>query len=194
MIERVVVTGASNGIGAACVDAFRDLGADVIGVDKEPESKADDHLTLDLSTPACGQTLLKHLGGRPVDVLVNNAAVGFALEATETDVSIFDRVIAVNLRAPFLLAAALHPTLADRSGVVVNVASVHAVVTSGRVSVVRGLEGWPRLTDEGSGAGMGPGGPGQLRAARCRRHGVVARRPFPGGRHPRRVRRQATAA
>ena len=141
MIERVVVTGASNGIGAACVDAFRDLGADVIGVDKEPESKADDHLTLDLSTPACGQILLEHLGDRPVDVLVNNAAVGFALEATETDVSIFDRVIAVNLRAPFLLAAALHPTLADRSGVVVNVASVHAVVTSGRVSAYAASKG-----------------------------------------------------
>ena len=141
MIERVVVTGASNGIGAACVDAFRDLGADVIGIDKEPESNADDHLTLDLSVPECGQTLLQHLGDRGVDVLVNNAAVGFALEATQADASSFDEVMAVNLRAPFLLATALYPTLAQREGSVVNVASVHAVATTGRVSVYAASKG-----------------------------------------------------
>lgn len=141
MMERAVVTGASNGIGAACVDAFHELGAVVIGIDKESESEADDHLTLDLATPDCGQTLLEYLAGRPVDVLVNNAAVGFALEATEADAAIFDRVIAVNLRAPFLLATALHPILAERSGVVVNVASVHAVATSGRVSAYAASKG-----------------------------------------------------
>jgi NAD(P)-dependent dehydrogenase (short-subunit alcohol dehydrogenase family) len=141
VIERVVVTGASKGIGAACVGAFRDLGAEVVGVDREATSGADLHVTLDLAASDCGAVLLERLEGRPVDVLVNNAAVGFALAATEADVETFDRVIAVNLRAPFLLSTALHPTLAERSGAVVNVASVHAVVTSGRVSAYAASKG-----------------------------------------------------
>jgi NAD(P)-dependent dehydrogenase (short-subunit alcohol dehydrogenase family) len=141
MIERVVVTGASNGIGAACVEAFRDLGAEVVGVDKEAVSAADVHVELDLAAPDCGVALHDRLEGRPVDVLVNNAAIGFALEAIEADASVFDAVIAVNLRAPFLLSTALHPTLAERSGVVVNVASVHAVATSGRVSAYAASKG-----------------------------------------------------
>ena len=74
MIRRLVVTGASDrDRRCAAWILFRDLGADVIGIDKEPESNEDDHLTLDLSVPECGQTLLQHLGDHGVDVLVNNA-------------------------------------------------------------------------------------------------------------------------
>lgn len=141
MIERVVVTGALGRIGSACVNAFRDLGAEVVGVDIAGTSPAGDHLKLDIGDPACGTHLLDHLRGRPVDVLVNNAAVGYAREATETGAPEFDRVMAVNLRAPFLMATALHPTLRERSGVVVNVSSVHAVATSGRVSVYAASKG-----------------------------------------------------
>ena len=78
MIERVVVTGASNGIGAACVDAFRELGADVVGVDKNRKSASTEHLTLDLSVPDCGLRFARVSRDRSVDVLVNNAATGFA--------------------------------------------------------------------------------------------------------------------
>ncbi|HEY6627980.1 MAG TPA: SDR family oxidoreductase [Acidimicrobiia bacterium] len=139
MIERVVVTGAQGGIGSACVDGFRDLGAEVIGVDLVEGSPED--LLLDLSDPDCGSQLLAHLAGRSVDVLVNNAAMGFSGEAVDTDAAEFDRLIAVNLRAPFLLSAALYPSLRQRSGAVVNVSSVHAVATSSRVSVYAASKG-----------------------------------------------------
>ncbi len=130
MIERVVVTGASGGIGAACVSAFQELGAEVIGVDLSRTSQANEHLTLDLADPSCGVIIAAHVGDRSVDVLVNNAAVGHALPAVETSSDAFDAVIAVNLRAPFLLACALYPTLRKGSGAVVNVSSVHAIATS----------------------------------------------------------------
>jgi NAD(P)-dependent dehydrogenase (short-subunit alcohol dehydrogenase family) len=141
MIERVVVTGASGGIGAACVQAFQESGAEVIGVDQSPSSGADEHLTLDLAEPSCGRVLAERVGDRSVDVLVNCAAVSHAVPAVETTVEVFDRVVAVNLRAPFLLASALLPTLHSRAGSVVNVSSVHAIATSSPVSVYAASKG-----------------------------------------------------
>jgi NAD(P)-dependent dehydrogenase (short-subunit alcohol dehydrogenase family) len=139
MIERVVVTGALGGIGSACVDAFRSLGAEVIGVDVD--AGPSEHLRLDIADPDCGARLLAHLAGRHVDVLVNNAALSYADEAVDTGAAQFDRLMAVNLRAPFLLSAALYPSLRERSGSVVNVSSVHAVATSARASVYAASKG-----------------------------------------------------
>jgi NAD(P)-dependent dehydrogenase (short-subunit alcohol dehydrogenase family) len=141
MIERVVVTGASSGIGAACVDAFRGLGAESIGIDIATSSRADDHLELDLADSSCGVALARHVGGRAVDVLVNCAAISMSLPALETGADEFDRVIAINLRAPFLLASGIHQSLRSRSGAVVNVASVHALATSSPVSVYAASKG-----------------------------------------------------
>lgn len=141
MIGRVVVTGASGGIGASCVAALQELGAEVIGVDLSPTSQANEHLTLDLANPSSAGTVAKHLGDRPLDLLVNNAAVGYSQPAVETSSETFDAVIAVNLRAPFLLATALLDSLRAGSGSIVNVASVHAVATSAPASVYAASKG-----------------------------------------------------
>jgi NAD(P)-dependent dehydrogenase (short-subunit alcohol dehydrogenase family) len=141
MIERVVVTGAAGSLGAACVSAFKALGAEVVGVDVRPSTESDVNLQLDISRPDCGQLLLEQLVGREVDVLVNNAALGHVTAATDTSVEEFDEIIAVNLRAPFLISRALLPTLRSRSGTIVNVSSVHAVATSSPVSVYAATKG-----------------------------------------------------
>lgn len=141
MIERVVVTGSRGGIGSACVRAFEALGAEVIGVDIREAPGPDTHLQLDLARPDSGEAVVEFLEDRPVDVLVNNAAVGFAQLAVETTAEDFDRVIAVNLRTPFLVSAALYPTLRQRQGVVVNVGSVHARATAARASVYAASKG-----------------------------------------------------
>jgi NAD(P)-dependent dehydrogenase (short-subunit alcohol dehydrogenase family) len=141
MIERVVVTGATGGIGSACVELFQEHGAEVVGVDSAPTSGADDHLMLDLGTPECGSSLLDHLGDRPIDLLVNNAAVALYEEAAKTSAGDFDKVISVNLRAPFLLSVAMRPILSTRRGSIVNISSVHALVTSVGVSVYAASKG-----------------------------------------------------
>jgi NAD(P)-dependent dehydrogenase (short-subunit alcohol dehydrogenase family) len=141
MIERVVVTGAAGSLGAACVSAFQALGAEVVGVDIRPSTESDLNLKLDIAGPDCGQQLLDQLAGREVDVLVNNAALGHVTAAADTSVKEFDDIIAVNLRAPFLLSRALLPTLRSRSGAIVNVSSVHAVATSSPVSVYAATKG-----------------------------------------------------
>lgn len=140
-IERVMVTGASSGIGASCVDAFHELGAEVLGVDIAGTSSADDHLQVDLGLSDSAERVSGFVGSRDIDVLVNNAAVGLDREAVQTAPEDFDRVIAVNLRAPLLVASALQPTLNARRGAIVNIASVHAVATSVMVSAYAASKG-----------------------------------------------------
>lgn len=140
-MNRVVVTGASSGIGAACVEAFQAEGAEVIGIDIEDSSNGDIHIQLDLASTDCGKLLLERIGEVEVDGLVNNAGIGLDVAAVDTSPEQFDRVIAVNLRAPFLLASALQPKLAMTKGFVVNVASVHAVATSRMVAAYAASKG-----------------------------------------------------
>lgn len=63
-----------------------------------------------------------------VDILVNNAAVAEGDRATRLSLETIDRVIAVDFRAPFLLAteAARRLIAAERAGRIVNIASVGA--------------------------------------------------------------------
>lgn len=140
-IESVVVTGASNGIGAACVEAFQLRGVRVIGVDKEAISGAQTHLQLDLESPGCGAEMATFLGSDHVDGLVNNAAAQLNARAEETTATQIDRIFAINLRAPLLLAGALKEKLAARQGFVVNVASVHALASSPNISAYAASKG-----------------------------------------------------
>lgn len=141
MTKRVIVTGASSGIGAACVDVLVEKGYQVIGVDRRPSSLADEHHVLDLSSPDCGQELMRLIGEMPIDGLVNNAALQLNKAAESTTVEEFDELCAVNLRAPLMLAGSLLPRLESARGFVVNVASVHAVATSKNISAYAATKG-----------------------------------------------------
>lgn len=137
----VVVTGAAGGIGRACVDAFRARGHHVVGVDATAGAGADVDLVIDLGSPRCGDQLVEALDGREIEVLVNNAARGGDQTVVDTAADDFDRIMAVNLRAPFLLSRALYPSLRDKRGSVVNVASVHAMATSPGVAAYAASKG-----------------------------------------------------
>jgi NAD(P)-dependent dehydrogenase (short-subunit alcohol dehydrogenase family) len=65
----------------------------------------------------------RELGG--IDVLVNAAGTDVPGSVAELDVSAWDRVLAVNLRASFLLSQAVWPDMRERGGgTIVNVSSV----------------------------------------------------------------------
>jgi NAD(P)-dependent dehydrogenase (short-subunit alcohol dehydrogenase family) len=61
-----------------------------------------------------------------VDALVNNAAITNRGRIAETDAAFFDRMMAVNARAPMLLIRALFAELKKNQGVVLNIGSVLA--------------------------------------------------------------------
>jgi 3-oxoacyl-[acyl-carrier protein] reductase len=129
-----LVTGASRGIGRAAARALALAGARVIvhygSRSKEAESlvaeiraaggKAD-AVGADLGAPDGAHKLateVRKLVGERLDILVANAGVATAASIEDQTVAEFDRMFAVNVRAPFFLVQQLLPLLGEGSSVV----------------------------------------------------------------------------
>ncbi len=130
----VLVTGASRGIGAACARRFAATGArlallarpsaalDAIGRELGAHTVPCD-LAEAPQVEAALVEVERVLG--PVDVLVNNAGIVHRHEVVGHSTAEWDRVMAVNLRAPFLLARGVLPgMLARGAGRIINVSSI----------------------------------------------------------------------
>ena len=128
MPRRALVTGSARGIGRAIAEALAAEGLEVVGVDVLEQENG---IRADLGEPADCARVVAEAG--PIDVLVNNAAVLYRTPLEEFTVEDFDRTVAVNLRAVFLLSQALAPPMAKRGwGRIVNVSSIGA--RDGRLS------------------------------------------------------------
>jgi NAD(P)-dependent dehydrogenase (short-subunit alcohol dehydrogenase family) len=136
-----IVTGGAKGIGRHYVAALAAEGAEVViadiadGSDLAAEIAAKHGrnatltLTFDVSDEAQVKALVAQVIERfgKVDILVNNAAVYSALQEqpfTDIDVEVWDRVMAVNIRGPFLMAKHVVPHMkARRYGKIINIGS-----------------------------------------------------------------------
>jgi len=134
-----LITGAAQGIGAACARRFGAEGALVVVADIDDEKGAlvatevgGTYVHCDVADSAdiaATVAAVMDAHGR-IDVLVNNAGIARAadlLEVTEED---FDAVLGVNLRGAFLMAQAVarHMVAAGR-GSIVNLSSVNGTFT-----------------------------------------------------------------
>lgn len=139
--QLAVVTGAARGIGRAIAECLHSRGARLLLVDCNGEGLhetaqalrgthewAIDCVVADIANPAAIESLAAQIAhrGDNVNVLVNNAAVEFGLPLEKVTVETFDRVLAVNLRAPLLFAQALAPLFPQTGGAVVNISSIHS--------------------------------------------------------------------
>ena len=132
--KTALVTGASRGIGRASALALARMGAQVLvhyssGV-KEAEAvvaeirKAGgraDAIAADLSAPDGAHKLAKQVRavvGARLDILVANAGISKSATVEETTVEDFDRLFAVNVRAPFFLVQQLLPIMSEGSSIV----------------------------------------------------------------------------
>jgi 2-keto-3-deoxy-L-fuconate dehydrogenase len=136
----ILVTGAAGDIGEGIARAFLQRGARVHVTDIDGEKLTQRANALgalgpvtasagDLADPVQVQALaaeaIARLGG--VDVLINNAAIQAEGDLDGCAPELFDRTYAINVRAPYLLARALVPSMrAAGGGAIVNIASVHA--------------------------------------------------------------------
>jgi len=132
-----VVTGGGSGIGLATCARLAKEGFAVAALDLDPAAAAAAAAVTavcDVTDEASVGAALAAVAGRlgPVDVLVNNAGITGSRQAArchETPVQEWDRVVAVNVRGPFLCSRAVLPSMAARgSGHIITIASVAGLV------------------------------------------------------------------
>jgi NAD(P)-dependent dehydrogenase (short-subunit alcohol dehydrogenase family) len=133
--QRALVTGATSGIGRAVALLLARDGAEVVvhgrdagrGAETVAEITAGggkaSFVAANLGDATEVQRLASDVGD--VDILINNAGISRFGATAEFDVAAFDKMFASNVRAPFVLVAAIAPGMAARGhGSIVSVSSM----------------------------------------------------------------------
>jgi NAD(P)-dependent dehydrogenase (short-subunit alcohol dehydrogenase family) len=156
-----VVTGAGSGIGRATAELFAREGAQVV-VDDRYSERAEE--TVGRIKQAGGEALAVEADvskreaveamiaqalaayGR-VDILVNNAAVGTGDDILQIDEAAWDAGLAIVLKSVFLCSKAVLPTMiGQKSGAIVNIASVNGLTGLGEEAYSAAKAGVINLT------------------------------------------------
>ncbi|MDN6876416.1 SDR family oxidoreductase [Pseudomonas citronellolis] len=131
-----VVTGGGRGIGRGITDKLLEAGARVLVAQRQP---LDEDLSANPRVAWCeadlgereapyaiARAVEAHFGG--ADILVNNAGFMFEKSLDDMHEDDWDRMMAVNLRAPVFLAKALLPQMRRRGGgSIVNIGSIEGI-------------------------------------------------------------------
>jgi NAD(P)-dependent dehydrogenase (short-subunit alcohol dehydrogenase family) len=138
--KTALVTGATSNIGRAIAEAFAAEGAHVVISGRSVQRGAQvvegirarggraDFVRAELdgsaeASRALAEQATSVLGGR-IDILVNNAGIYPGGSTAATDEKTFDRVYAVNVKAPFFLTASIAPAMAAAGGgAIINLGS-----------------------------------------------------------------------
>ena len=153
--KTAIVTGAASGFGEGIARKFVAEGAKVLIADRDAAGAervaaalgaSARHVCVDVAKAADVTAMLDaardHFVG--LDILVNNAGVAHLPQPLE-DVSDddFDRIVAVNMRAIYLAAKAVVPRFkAQKSGVILNIASTAGVSPRPRLTWYNASKGW----------------------------------------------------
>jgi NAD(P)-dependent dehydrogenase (short-subunit alcohol dehydrogenase family) len=135
--KSILVTGSTTGIGEAIARRAWHEGANVMlhgretergeGIAAELGSRAS-FVFGDLADPEVPKLLIDSVVSAfgKVDAVVNNAAWVVRSDLETTNAALFDKVIGVNVRAPFLLIQSALPHLKATRGCVLNIGSINA--------------------------------------------------------------------
>jgi NAD(P)-dependent dehydrogenase (short-subunit alcohol dehydrogenase family) len=141
--KRAMVTGATKGIGFETCKVLADAGADIVAVGRDKAGLADvkqavesygrrcvaisaDMASVDGPKHAAAEAL-KAFG--TIDILVNNAGIARNAPLVDITMAQWDETMAVNLRAPFLLAQALVPNMIKQNmGKIINISSQSGIM------------------------------------------------------------------
>ena len=140
-----IITGGGGGIGKAAGALFIDEGANVLLVDRDESALQDactdigsdrvSYCVGDVTSLKDNQSMVdlatERYGG--IDILVANAGIeGEVAPITEYDEAIFDQVLAVNVKGPFLCLKAAIPALKERGGGSIIITSSVAGINGSR--------------------------------------------------------------
>jgi len=133
--KTVLITGSAHRVGKALALAVAQAGGDVIihygqSSSQAEQTQAEIHkmgasahlLQADLNDPAQVQDLVpRAIQIAPLDALVNNAAIFEVRNWVDTDLSSWNRHLAINLTAPFFLSQAFARAQGPKEGRIVNI-------------------------------------------------------------------------
>ncbi|MHA3794029.1 glucose 1-dehydrogenase [Sphingomonas sp. YL-JM2C] len=166
-----IITGAASGMGASHARLFAREGARVVVADiLEAEGRAvvEDIVArggeavferLDISSEADWDRVMDAATARfgPLDILVNNAGLTGSGVQDVDEIALFDRLIATNLRGPFLGVRAAVRRMEGRGGAIVNVASISANIGNPGVHIgYNASKGGVRTLTRAAAAEYGP--------------------------------------
>lgn len=166
-----IITGAASGLGLADARLFAVEGAAVIltdVVDDAGQAMADElaaqgHRAVfvkhDVTDPSqwdeVTRRALSHFGR--IDILVNNAGISGSAVPDVTEIDLFDRLIAVNLRGTFLGLRAVVPHMLQTGGSIINISSICSHVGTPGVHVgYHASKGGIRALTKAAAAEFGP--------------------------------------
>lgn len=129
--QRVVVTGAAQGLGAAIARHLHGLGARMVLLDRNEEALRDiasacpgsSHAVVDLADADATDAALGEVLTGAVDTLIHNAAVLPVEPLEEMTLSTFRSTMDVAVQAAFQLTKAVWPGMKERGGTLVFVSS-----------------------------------------------------------------------
>jgi len=139
----ILLTGAASGLGRELAVYFAGKGHRLVLVDRNAEGlretvgllgaaaeRASAHV-VDVTSGGQVRDLLASLGGRAVDVLINDAGVQYVARLEDFPEERWDALLDVMLKGPFLLTQAVLPGMrAAGYGRIVNIGSFHSLVAS----------------------------------------------------------------
>ena len=143
-----LVTGGRTGIGKAICARMRAEGARVVSAQRGRDD-AGECIQADLADSAAPAAVVAEVIARAgrLDVLVNNAGVMTQAPADSLTLEDWQRSLAINLTAPFLLIRASLPHLRARGGAIVNIGSIEGLATNpGHAAYCAGKAGLHGLT------------------------------------------------
>jgi len=132
--KKVLVTGASKGIGKAIADELKSLGANVFCVSRSYKGK--EGISCDVTKEADRKKLFNYIKSnwKQLDILVNNAGTNNRKQIHESTKENYDELFDVNVRSTFEMCKLFHPLLLKKSPAessIVNISSVAAEVFVG---------------------------------------------------------------
>ncbi len=142
--KRVLVTGASSGIGRSIAELLLQQGFDVLGTSRDPETIKNKlsevkYFALDLQDPKSIDALVPKLGD--IDILINNAGQGQIGPLEEVPIEKVRSLFEVNLFGIVHLTQAILPSMRKkRNGLIINLSSMSGIFGVGFTSVYCGTK------------------------------------------------------